>query len=86
MDAWILFALPGETSFWRVIYQDSATTDQELVANAPNKIGRLLSSQSEAPPFEVLAARPYHIHQRLANSMVKGRVVLAADAAHLCCP
>jgi 2-polyprenyl-6-methoxyphenol hydroxylase-like FAD-dependent oxidoreductase len=71
---------------WRVIYQDSAETDDELVANAQDRIGKLLASSAEAPPFEVISARPYRIHQRLVTSMVKNRVILAADAAHLCCP
>ncbi|KAF4965997.1 hypothetical protein FSARC_6273 [Fusarium sarcochroum] len=85
-DAWLLFRLPQEPDTWRIIYQDSENTNEQLIANAPSKIKQLLASGSEAPPFELLAVNPYRIHQRLAPDMVKGRVILAADAAHLCCP
>ena len=33
--------------------------------------------------YKILRQQPYRIHQRLASSMVKGRVCLAGDAAHL---
>lgn len=33
--------------------------------------------------YKILRQQPYRIHQRLASSMVQGRVCLAGDAAHL---
>ncbi|KAJ4244584.1 hypothetical protein NW762_014440 [Fusarium torreyae] len=85
-EAWILFRLPAGSDMWRVIYHDAANTNEQLIANASSKIQQLLASGSEAPSFELVAVSPYQIHQRLVPEMVKGRVILAADAAHLCCP
>ncbi|KAF5578856.1 monooxygenase [Fusarium pseudocircinatum] len=85
-DAWLLFRLPQEPDTWRVIYRDSEAANEELVSKATSRIQKLLASGSEAPTFKLLAANPYRIHQRLVPEMVKGRVILAADAAHLCCP
>lgn len=55
-----------------------------------HKLGKILEDavkrEESAEEYRVVNFSPYRVHQRCVNRMRVGRVVLAADAAHLCNP
>jgi 3-(3-hydroxy-phenyl)propionate hydroxylase len=78
-----LLRLPG---LWRTsLYARDGKSVEETLTD--DGIQDLMHDIVPLPgPFEVLATRPYRIHQRLAATYRKGRVFLAGDAAHLNSP
>lgn len=88
---WCLLARIGTPEpLWRVTYGDDGTLPKEDVTSPERLLERLqtvlpkvLSSPSQ---FEIVTASPYRAHQRCAPRFRVGRVLLAADAAHLCNP
>lgn len=72
---------------WRVSYgEDTKLTPEQLIANQPSKYERMLPGHPKPGDYKLLNVNPYRIHQRCAPSFRVGRVLLAADAAHLCNP
>lgn len=66
-------------------------TRDELFAAYPDVYRALLPRAAAAPPptpdqWRLVNFSPYRVHQRCAARMRVGRVLLAADAAHLCNP
>ncbi|UPL02249.1 hypothetical protein LCI18_013601 [Fusarium solani-melongenae] len=80
----------GQTSHWRyAIAVDSkdSRTDEELLA--PENLDTLYEKimVGKRPlEYKVEQKTVYHIHQRLASTMKRGRCLLAGDAAHLNSP
>ncbi|EXJ54838.1 uncharacterized protein A1O5_12904 [Cladophialophora psammophila CBS 110553] len=70
--------------------------DPDLMICLPlDKLGELLLEHNDAVPwhptpeskaYEILNISPNRVHQRLAERMRVGRILVAADAAHLCNP
>lgn len=87
-NAWLAFRPDKhDENHWRVIYRDTEGLDEaEYIARAPQKFSEFLIGHPTSEQFEIIRIRAYKIHQRLVDSMRKGRFVLAGDAAHLCCP
>lgn len=56
---------------------------EELQANIPEKLRQILPGNPSPDEYQILAFNPYVMHQRCAESMRVGRILLAADAAHL---
>lgn len=74
----------GADDVWRCAYGDSAKfTEDELKMRVSMKLKKILPLHPDQDQYEILQAQPYRIHQRCASSYVKGRVLLAGDAAHL---
>lgn len=72
---------------WRVSYgEDTNLTAEEVIAHQPAKYERMLPGNPKPGDYKLLNVGPYKIHQRMAPSFRVGRVLLAADAAHLCNP
>ncbi|KAJ9615420.1 hypothetical protein H2200_001495 [Cladophialophora chaetospira] len=72
---------------WRIAYGEiSGLTKEELLARQPEKFSVLLPGNPQPEDYKILSINPYKTHQRLVDSMRKGRLLLAADAAHLCPP
>ena len=65
---------------WRLTYHESAehSTDT-FMDRLPEKFAGFIPVGSE---YHIKAARPYTIHQRCANRLRVGHVLLAGDAAH----
>ena len=85
--AWLLFRPSQDENHWRVIYTKSPDVQEEdVVSSGPAAIQSLLPGNPSSEQFKIKRIRPYRIHQRLVESMRKGRFVLASDAAHLTCP
>jgi len=78
-----LLRVPGK---WRAsLYPAPGESVEDALA--PAAIERKLQAIWSRPePYEVLDLRPYRIHQRIVADYVKGRLVLAGDAAHLNSP
>ncbi|KAH7036394.1 hypothetical protein B0J12DRAFT_713362 [Macrophomina phaseolina] len=73
--------------YWRVSYGErSGLTHEQLLERVPEKFAAMLPGNPQPGDYEVVGFSPYRVHQRLAPSMRVGRVLLAADAAHLCNP
>ncbi len=85
-DEWCsLFKVPGEgpPGVWRVVFPTKPEeTEAELTAfdTARKRVERFLPRKK---PFEVIHTNLYHVHQRVAGSYRKGRVMLVGDAAHV---
>ncbi|KAH8593866.1 FAD binding domain-containing protein [Bisporella sp. PMI_857] len=80
----------GERSLWRyAIAVDSKDTrsDEELLTeeNIVASYDNLMVGERPIQ-CQIEAKAVYHIHQRLASTMRRGRVLLAGDAAHICNP
>jgi len=72
---------------WRVSYgEDTRLNAEECAANQPRKFETILPGNPKPGDYKLTRCSPYRIHQRCAESFRVGRVLLAADAAHLCNP
>lgn len=71
---------------WRMAYkEEQGLSEAQMRERLPCKLSRLSGGQAiEGIQIEMLA--PYRLQQRCAKTFLKGRVVLAGDAAHLCNP
>lgn len=79
-DEWlVLLRVP---TLWRVLVPaDGALSNEELIsdANAAKVFSRIVGDV----PVETEHRTIYRVHQRVAESFVKGRMLLIGDAAHL---
>ncbi|KAH6713269.1 FAD-binding monooxygenase [Leptodontidium sp. MPI-SDFR-AT-0119] len=80
----------GEESLWRyaiAVHDQDTRLDEELLKD-DNILASYESLMVGKRPIvcEIKKKSVYHIHQRLAATMRKGRCLLAGDAAHLCNP
>lgn len=72
---------------WRVSYGEvPGLTREEYLERQPMKFEAMLPGNPKPDAYKITNISPYKIHQRCAEKMRVGRVVLAADAAHLCNP
>lgn len=72
---------------WRVSYgEDTKLTPEQVLAHQPAKYERMLPGNPKPGDYKLLSVGPYRIHQRCAEKFRVGRILLAADAAHLCNP
>jgi 3-(3-hydroxy-phenyl)propionate hydroxylase len=80
-DEWLV--LLSTPTLWRVLLPtDPALSEAEM--KAPERIeARLQAVCPKDGPYPVTHATAYRLHERVAESYVAGRVLLAGDAAHL---
>ncbi|KAH8675164.1 hypothetical protein BGZ61DRAFT_536443 [Ilyonectria robusta] len=77
----------GKEALWRVTYGElPGLSQKELAARQPEKFRTFLPGHPEPDQYKVVNIAPYRIHQRCSTSFRVGRILLAADAAHLCNP
>ena len=69
-----------ETGLWRCTYCETADLPEETIPERMPDFFRAFLPDDRQP--EVVAWSPYRMHQRAAESMRGGRVLLAGDAAH----
>jgi len=75
----VVAQLDGE-SLWRLTYHESADQPAEtFMQRLPAKFAGFIP---KGTPYRIKAASPYVIHQRCAERLRVGRVLLAGDAAH----
>ena len=61
-------------------------SNEQLKERQPMKFEQMLPGHPKPDQYKVVNFSPYRVHQRLAPRMRVGRIMLAADAAHLCNP
>lgn len=88
---WCMVArIGGPGGLYRVTYGETGSMSRESCAAPERAVERLQAilpgHLSDPSQFEVVSSSPYRVHQRCAPSFRAGRVLLAADAAHLCNP
>ncbi|KAK5172092.1 uncharacterized protein LTR77_003730 [Saxophila tyrrhenica] len=72
---------------WRISYGEvPGLSNEELMERLPMKFEKFLPGNPKPDEYRVLNKSPYRVHQRCVDSMRVNRVLLAADAAHLCNP
>jgi 2-polyprenyl-6-methoxyphenol hydroxylase-like FAD-dependent oxidoreductase len=76
-----------EKNVWRISYGEKpGLANEELMARQEMKFEQMLPGNPKPTEYRVLSKSPYRVHQRCVPKMRIGRVLLAADAAHLCNP
>ncbi len=68
---------------WRALFPvDAALEDMDVTS--PERAERLLQGAVRRDrPFEVKHRTAYRVHERVASTYVKGRILIAGDAAHV---
>ena len=91
-EHWFMAARIGpdpdpKKNIWRISYGElPGLSNEELMARQEMKFEAMLPGHPNPDQYRVVNRSPYRVHQRCCESMRKGRVLLAADAAHLCNP
>lgn len=80
-----LFKVPGDgpPGVWRIVFPtDSNVAEETLLSHAfaKNRLERFLPRQK---PYEITHVNLYKVHQRVASTYRRDRVLLAGDAAHV---
>jgi 3-(3-hydroxy-phenyl)propionate hydroxylase len=82
-----LFKVPGKgppgPGLWRVVFPVVPEGAEEELLSFARAEQRLQSVVARRAPYEILHTNLYQVHQRVAGSFRKGRVVLVGDAAHI---
>lgn len=82
-EHWHMASRISKDGLWRVTYgESSGLTRDELAARLPEKFKKIFPGHPDPDGYKVVNFSPYKVHQRLAESMGVGRILLAADAAH----
>ena len=77
------YVLIRTASVWRALFPVDATLSDEVVTS-PVLAERLLQGVVAKPqPYEVMHRTAYRVHERVATSYYKNRLVIAGDAAHV---
>lgn len=73
----------GPPGLWRTVYPaDPALSEEDLMSDAAVQ-ARMQKFFPSAQPYEIVHRNLYVIHQRVAATFRKGRVLLAGDSAHI---
>jgi 3-(3-hydroxy-phenyl)propionate hydroxylase len=68
---------------WRALFPVNASLDDNEVTS-PERSERLLQGAvPRSQPYEVTHRTAYRVHERVASTYVKGRMMIAGDAAHV---
>jgi 2-polyprenyl-6-methoxyphenol hydroxylase-like FAD-dependent oxidoreductase len=84
---WGLIAKRGKNGLWRVTYGDKGgLTDDEYLTRRQVAFKKLLPGHPDPHEYRIEATNQFRIHNRCVEKMRVGRILLAADAAHVCNP
>jgi 3-(3-hydroxy-phenyl)propionate hydroxylase len=80
-----VFRLPdlGPPGLWRFLYGCDPNESEHDALSDSTIENRLQSVQPKATPYEIVHRTIYRVHQRVASTFRKGRLLIAGDAAHL---
>jgi len=82
-DAREWYVLIRTARVWRALFPVDASLDDSDVTS-PERSERLLQGAvPRGKPYEVLHRTAYRVHERVASTYVKGRIMIAGDAAHV---
>jgi len=83
-ETWFVIARLDKHGLWRIVYgEDAGFSAEEIRARLPDRFWKSLPGNPEQGEYQIQNVTPYTIHQRCAEKMRVGRVLLAGDAAHL---
>jgi len=84
-DHWGLVARRGHGGLWRVTYGDPVPglTDEEYLKRRDWHFKAILPGHPNPHEYRIEQTNMYKIHNRCVESFRRGRIVLAADAAHV---
>jgi 2-polyprenyl-6-methoxyphenol hydroxylase-like FAD-dependent oxidoreductase len=86
-DYWGLIARRGQGGLWRVTYGDvDGFTEEEYLKRRETRLEKMLPGHPKPDQYRVGDTNFYRMHNRCVTSMRVGRVLLCADAAHICNP
>ncbi|CAI7657084.1 unnamed protein product [Penicillium glandicola] len=86
-EHWHMRARISDDGMWRITYGElPGLTHEQLKERQPMKFKAMLPGHPDPEDYKIVNFSPYKVHQRIANKMRVGRILLAADAAHLCNP
>ncbi|KAL4881208.1 hypothetical protein BJY04DRAFT_61674 [Aspergillus karnatakaensis] len=72
---------------YRVTYKEIPNLSrEEYIARQPRRYEEILPGNPKPGEYKITNISPYKLQQRCAEKFRVGRIVLAADAAHLCNP
>lgn len=80
-----LFKVPGagEPGIWRVVFPVPVDVPEAALLDPVSAQARLRAFLPRAEPYTILHVNLYQVHQRVAETFRRGRVLLAGDAAHV---
>jgi 3-(3-hydroxy-phenyl)propionate hydroxylase len=80
-----LFKVPGKAppGLWRVVFPTSPGASESDLLDHAEADRRLQGFIPLGEPYEIVHTNLYVVHQRVAATYRKGRVLLAGDAAHV---
>ena len=73
----------GPPGLWRVVFPARVGETDEQALGYENVQARLKKFLPRDQDYELSSLSIYHVHQRVAETFRKGKVILAGDAAHL---
>ncbi|KXL46295.1 hypothetical protein M433DRAFT_65792 [Acidomyces richmondensis BFW] len=87
-EHWGLIARRGHGGLWRVTYGDPVVglTDEEYLARREWHFKAMFPGHPDPHEYRIEQTNIYNIHNRCVDSFKVGRIILAADAAHVCNP
>ncbi|KAM5360111.1 hypothetical protein ACJZ2D_013970 [Fusarium nematophilum] len=86
-EHWGMIAKIQPDGLLRISYGEvPGLSREEYIARQPMKFKAILPGNPDPDSFRLVSISPYKVHQRLARSLRVGKILLAADAAHLCNP
>lgn len=68
---------------WRALFPVDAALDDRDVTSDERAQRLLQGTAPRSEPFEVTHRTAYRVHERVASTYVKGRMLIAGDAAHV---
>lgn len=86
-ENWGLIARRGLGDLWRVTYGDiGGLSKEEYLKRREARLERMLPGHPKPDQYRVGDTNMYRMHNRCVDRMRVGRVLLCADAAHICNP
>ena len=84
-DHWGLVARRGHGGLWRVTYGDPVPglTDEQYLERRAWHFKAILPGHPDPDQYRIELTNIYNIHNRCVDSFKVGRILLAADAAHV---
>lgn len=84
---WYMAAKITPDGLWRVTYGDDVNLSrEEIVKRQPMRFEKILPGSPKPDEYKLISMSPYKLQQRCAPSFRVGKILLVADAAHLCNP
>jgi 3-(3-hydroxy-phenyl)propionate hydroxylase len=68
---------------WRTVFPANSTASEAQILDDASSQARMQRFYRRAQPYDIVHRNVYTVHQRVAETYRKGRIMLAGDAAHV---